>query len=218
MTKCIAVTLVIISLVALDVKAESNVVGFRGGSNFAKLSTETAGDLESVTGAIAGISGVFELTPWLAFQPELLYGVRGSKGKIELNSRGVTSVEGEVKLKYLELPLLLRIHPPVNWPVIPYVVGGTALAANLSAYATGTAMGLGAPVTDDKIDKLVTDGDLELIIGGGVQIWLRYFRVEASARYTKGLLDVDERVSALTLKNNVWSVMVSLLFDVGGGS
>lgn len=206
------------SLVAADVKAESSFIGLRGGSNFARLSTETPGDLERVTGFVGGISGVFELTPWLAFQPELLYSVRGAKGTIELNSGGVSSVEGEVTLKYVELPLLLRIIAPADWPVLPYLIGGTALAANLSAYANGTVEGLGLSVTDERIDELVTDSDWELIIGGGVQIWLRYFRVEASARYTKGLLDVDEQISVLTLKNDVWSVMLSLLIEVGGGT
>lgn len=216
MKKCIAIISVVISLIALDVEAGSNYLGFRGGVNVAKLSTETNSDLESVTGAIGGISGVFELTPWLSFQPELLYGLRGSKGKIELDSRGVSSAVGEVTLKYLELPILLRVHLPIKWPVKPYLVGGAALAANLSAYATGTA-GSYEPVNDEKIDGLVKDGDLELIVGGGIQYGLPFFRVEASVRHTKGLLDVEERVSDLIVKNNVWSVMVSVLFDIGGG-
>ena len=206
------VTLLVTSCFVARAQAGSHFMGFQGGANVSTFSTEEDATMESTNGYALGIIGVFRLTPWLAFQPEAIYTTKGAKGSASWSSRSYDSVEGSVQLGYLELPLLLRIMVPIWRTLTPHVFAGPAVAANFTAEAEGT-WGT-RPITGD-IQRAATDGDLGLVVGGGVDFGLGTSRVSLDIRYTHGLLSVDETCRLPELKNRVWTVSAAILFPVG---
>ena len=208
----LCVFLLVTSCCVERTQAGRHFMGFQGGANVSTFSTEEDASIESTNGYALGIIGVFRLTPWLAFQPEATYTTKGARGSASWSSRSNDSIEGSVELGYLELPLLLRIMVPAWQTLTPHVFAGPAVAANFTAKAEGT-WGT-RPFTGD-IQSAATDGDLGLVIGGGVDFGLRTSRISLDIRYTHGLLPVDETNRLPELKNRVWTVSAAILFPVG---
>lgn len=102
---------------------------------------------------------------------------------------------------------------PIWHTLTPHLFAGPAVAANFTAEADGTWGS--RPITGD-IQRVATDGDLGLVIGGGVDFGLGTSRVSLDLRYTHGLLSVDATNRLPELKNRVWTVSAAILFPVGG--
>jgi len=194
--------------------AKQNLIGLRAGVNVSTLEGDEPADFQSVNRRVFGFVSVFRLTRWIAFQPEALISGKGAEGSVPTNVFGSSSLTGMVELNYFEIPLLLRVTPPLSSRAQPYIYAGPSVAANLSANATGT---IGGRPFDDSIDNVVTDGDLGLVIGGGVDVSVSKVVLELDARYTKGLLPVDETRLTVDPKNRTWSFTLGLLFHVGDG-
>jgi hypothetical protein len=203
---------IVSSVFLTSVRAGNHYTGFQGGWNSSTFSEDANATIEGANNYTAGVIGVFSLTPWLAFQPEAMYSVRGASGIAEYGSYFGGTVEGSVELKYLEMPLLLRFMYPNSRDLVPHIVVGPAIAANLSAEATGM---WGSRPVDGDISKVVTDGDLELVLGGGVDFGVSIVRISFDARYTYGLLSVDNSNRLPDLKNRVWTITAAVLFNVG---
>ena len=198
--------------------AGSNYVGFRGGVTWSTLKGDESADVSSVTRGVGGIAGVFGLTSWLYFQPELLWVGKGTEGTIPIRRFfGEDAVTGHVALNYLEIPLLLRFVPVLDDRWCPYLYGGPGVAANLSAEADGSfADGTPAPIPPDgNIDDIITDGDLLLIAGIGLDIRVKRLLFELDGRYESGLLTVEESRFSPNPKNRTWMISGGLLFTLG---
>jgi hypothetical protein len=197
--------------------AGSNYAGFRGGVNQSSLKGDDPAEVEAITRPMGGFVGLFGLTHWLSFQCELLWSGRGTKGTIPIQFFGEETVVGTVELNYLEIPLLLRFTPRLNNRWRPYVCAGPSVAANLSAKVSGT-FGGGDPLpvsASDGIDEIVTDGDLLLMAGVGLDVVLEHMALELDTRYSKGLLSVDESRRTVDPKNRAWTFSLALLLPLG---
>ena len=207
----------VVSFCASRVMAGSNYAGFRGGVNQSTLKGDDPADVEAITRPMGGFVGLFGLTHWLSFQCELLWSGRGTKGTIPIQFFGQEAVVGTVELNYLEIPLLLRFTPRLNDRWRPYLCAGPGVAANLSAKASGT-FGSGDPLpisASDGIDEIVTDGDLLLMAGLGLDVALKHMTLELDTRYSKGLLSVDESRLTVDPKNRAWTFSLALLLPLG---
>jgi hypothetical protein len=195
-------------------QAGTHYAGFRAGVNVSTLKGDEPADLESVQRPLAGFVGVFELTPWLAFQPEVLWSGKGARGDLPIRFGSITSVKGELTLDYLELPLLLRFRtkPFGRWR--PYASGGPGVAANLAADVdveeiTGGSI---SPTSIAQVERIITDGDLFLVAGAGIGVSFGQLVLEGDARYSAGLLSVEETGRSVDPKNRTWAFSLAVLF------
>lgn len=172
--------------------------GVEGGLTLAKL--ENSGpDVDSVSvdydrGFAVGLFLDSPLGGGLSLQPALLYERR--TGEVEFAPEAV-DVEGDllqIRMSYVELPLLLR-YTAGDGSVRPVLFAGPAASLNLKA-ETRTTFGNGAETTIDIKDE-VSDFDLGVALGAGLQFGES---VSLDARYTIGLLDVDDTADPDELK------------------
>jgi hypothetical protein len=195
--------------------ANDYYLGLRGGANLATLRGDEPASLDWVSHPVVGVVAVFRLTRWILFQPEVLYSSKGATGQVPVRFFGATGLSGSVELNYLEIPILLRVSPPLTGRIVPYVCGGPSVAANLSAYSDATFLVESGPVPmsfPERIDNVVTDGDLGLVLGGGVDFDAGWAVFEFDARYTHGLIAVDETRFSIDPRNRTWGFTLGLLF------
>lgn len=147
-------------------------VGVKAGININEviikdLPREITDDSNSGTGFYAGVYGKVKITDKLSFIPELQFSQKGTRDNGGDN----------VKLNYLELPLLVA-YTPLKWI-------GIDLGASVS-YRLSTTFSTDRPQTtfDDFKDK---DFDLGLI--GGLRVPL-FGRVSVLGRYYLGVTPV----------------------------
>ena len=205
--------LAVASVCSSPVLAGSNYVGFRGGINVSTLKADEPIEMSSVNRPVGGVVGIFELTPWLSFQVEGLWSGKGGEGTVPFNVVMSGSVSGTLSLDYLEIPLLLRATPMTSGRWRPYFYGGPGFAANLSASADAQINDNPlSPTLLEQIEQVVTDGDLLLYAGLGLGVALGRPVLENDARYSAGLIGVDESRFSINPQNRTWGFTVALLF------
>jgi opacity protein-like surface antigen len=137
-----------------------------------------------VMGLAGGVFARLELARWkgvgLGVQPELGYTPRGAD--VELD--GV--YEGNVRYRYLELPMLGRLESPPLGPAAIYAVVGPSLGFVLRAESQS---GLGN-ISDVK--EATSKLDLGLATGAGAVVTVnRHLALNLEARYTHGFFTLD---------------------------
>lgn len=138
-----------------------------------------------VLGLAAGVFARLELARWngvlIGVQPELSYAPRGADVEID----GV--YQGNLRSRYLEAPILVRLESPPLGPAAFYVVAGPAPGFLLSAESES---GLGV-VADVK--AVTSKLDLGLAAGAGAVVTIvPRIALSVEARYTHGLATVDD--------------------------
>ena len=177
-------------------------LGVKGGINLATQNTsgEDAGEdgLTTSPGLVAGVFMTIPIGSWLAFQPEALYSVKGSK----FDGTGFSS---KLLIDYLEVPLLARASRR-GGRIGYYAAGGPYVALQLRA-RTRTAFGRATEEIDigDEVERV----DFGLSAGGGVEWGSLVF----DARYSHGLKDVDkDRSDAVKVTNRAIAVTAGFRF------
>ncbi|MBP8273356.1 MAG: PorT family protein [Acidobacteria bacterium] len=147
------------------------------------------------TGLVAGGFMTFGLSPMLAFQPEVLFSMQGSK--LHFSSNGVDT-NATRKVDYLQIPLLLRIGTNSREHASVYAIAGPTLGILVRATENGT-----------NIKSSVKRTDVGVVAGVGVSIT----RLLLEARYTYDLVDFNkvEQPSGAH-KNRVVSFLVGVVF------
>ena len=197
---CVAAFL---SLVPAPLFAQIPRIGIKGGVNLASQHTsgESGGDagLESLPGIVAGAFTTFRIAPWLEFQPEALYSVKGSK----IDESGFTS---KLLIDYFEVPLLARVSRRGGGRMGFYVAGGPYVAVQLRAR---TRTSFGATTEEIDISEQVERADFGFSAGGGVE-WGRFV---FDGRYSHGLKDIDkERTDAIKVTNRAIAITAGYRF------
>jgi len=161
----LAAGLLLVVLSASTAHAENATFGLIAGVNAATLNPPTPGTGEMLTmrpGAVFGIYAVIPILKAVSFEPELLYVPRNTR-------RMVAGVNTDLRVKYLELPLLAKM--PMFWGV--YITEGISLGFPIEMQ--GLAPSLGD----------ITNPDVAMIIGGGHNIGKKFaieFRYESGFR------------------------------------
>ena len=148
----------------------------------------------------------------LSFQPEVLFAVRGQRIR-DKNASPITTPAGQLKLpaadrvvliRYLEIPLLLRISRRTHENSSVYAIGGLAFALRRTAVIREvTDSGRSEDVAD-----AVTGSNLSYVAGAGLQ----YKRWLVDARFTRGLGNVASDPAALPVKTRAFSVLLGVQF------
>lgn len=165
------------------------------------------------TGVLVGGYALVDFAGPLALQPELRYVHRGFGYDVTISFQEQSSTaSGSLNLRYLEIPLTARLQLPVGIGVSPHVFGGPTVGVNLSAESeTESAQG-GSSRTTDVSDE-VSDTELGLEVGGGVDVPLGVGTVTVDLRYGLGFTNIiDTEETELSLNNRALMVTAGLTF------
>ena len=146
----------------------------------------------------------------LSLQPEVLFAAKGERIR-DKNAPPVTSNSGELKeapadrvvlLRYLEIPVLLKLAKQTHERTSFYLVGGPALAFRRSSVIREIA----DPGKHIDIDDQVTTRNLLFVVGGGLQ----HKRWMVDARISRGVRNVAVDPQPESVKTNAFSVLMGV--------
>lgn len=160
--------------------------------DYPSISTVTQ-DLESRSQVTFGGYLRFDVGRVFSLQPELQYVPSGAKGSFVVDD-GVTpvSVDGVLKMNYLELPLLAKFRFPGGGALTPNFYVAPSAAVNLASKldADLTALGIspaeGGVDIKDEVQSLLFGG----AIGGGFDVRAGSGILTLDARYSRSLSDI----------------------------
>jgi hypothetical protein len=192
--------------------AQGITAGVKGGVNFSNvsLSFNSANTVTfnpgNRTGGIAG--GFVGLDGEKAgFLIEVLWSQKGTK--ITDTEQGITANE-DVRIDYIEVPIVARANFKSSDKVMLHVFGGPTFDFKASDKATVTVSGNGTTVTqtDDSVHLKSTDVGLTF----GMTLDIQKFLIDA--RYTWGLINInkDTTVNDPEVKNKTFSLMFGFKF------
>jgi hypothetical protein len=168
--------------------------GVRIGVNFATLSTDDDQDFnpKTRTGLVVGLYGVVPVNDIFAFQPEVLFSQQGAKAEDG-------GEEATLKLDYVQIPALARIRLGRTSPA--FLLVGPTFGFNTRAESEFNGE------TEDFKDE-VKGNDVGLVTG----IAINAGPAVVDARYTWGLMNIDDSTNPGDVKNKVFSLSFGLRF------
>ena len=142
----------------------------------------------------------FPINNRLGFQPEVLFAMKG----VQLSEKDAGGTVN-IRINYLDVPLLVRYRIPINSRYDGFLVVGPNFGIKISSSAKLDAPG---GTVDEDIDPALKSLDLGLAFGGGITF--RRYLVEG--RFTAGLTDVASTLKphADSLRNRTFSVLVGM--------
>ena len=169
--------------------------GVIGGLGRATFTGGGSQDITWRTTVLAGVVGVVPLGDILAIRPELHFATKGARARV-----GRTA-DNAVDLAYLELPVLLQVHPGRGSLVRPQLYGGMSVAMLLGCMRQRVDC-------DDDRDFGGHDFDSSLVVGGEVGV----LGAALGVRYAAGLNTVRAKVQGLEIVNGVLSFTLRYFF------
>jgi hypothetical protein len=185
---------------AVAAHAQGPSVGIRAGVNLADLSFSSETDVtdsKNLTGLVAGLFATVPLNDIVAFQPEALFSMQGTK----FSDAGESA---KIKIDYFQVPLLGKFKLGKGSPVA--VLVGPTLGFRTRARIEVP----GAPNDfSDDFENEIKRFDLGLVTGVGIDVG----RLVLDGRYTWGLTNIAKDSSDPgTAKNRVLSASVGVRF------
>ena len=168
------------------------------------------GDAERVRSRQGALTGVYMQLPLagpLSVRPEILFALKG--GRVQADVEGGGTVELDIGLAYLELPVLLRVGPR-RGRFRPVVFGGPAPALQI-----GCDLQIADPNTpvratcDESGLPAFRAFDVGIVAGAGLEVRWPQSALALEGRYTTGLRSV---LNDLDVKNRQFGVVLSLTF------
>jgi hypothetical protein len=194
------------AIASLPTTAAAQQIGVKAGVNFATLAeVDEFDDASRRIGLVAGLFAKVPVDEMFSFQIEGLYSEKGLTAEAV---EGGVELDGEIRLRYLEVPVLGRADFGADGsPARFYAVAGAAPAFKLGARLKIEA--LDEEETEDIGDD-IESFDLGLV--GGIGAEFGNFNVEA--RYTHGMLSIakDADDDDEQTKNRVFSVTAGYRF------
>ena len=208
--KVVLVTALFMALPA--VAAGQSTVGFRGGLSLASLGGDDAEDLDSRTGLSFG--GFFNIPV------SDVLGVQLGAGFVQKGaSETELGVDIDVKLGYIEIPLLLTLSPPTSGNVGFTFSVGPALGFNTGCTLSATDAGITIEFDcdDPSIGFDVKSFELGAMVGAGLDIGLtESVSLVLDGFYNFGFTKVDDTGFDDDIKNRAFSILAGVSFSVGG--
>ena len=181
----------ILSALVLSVAASSGVLaqaevhfGVLAGGVFAKVGgSDATGDIKTRVGIAAGGFVTIGVSKNFAIEPEALFVQKGAKQE----ESGVTS---NLKLSYVEVPVLLKLRFPGSGTVVPHVYAGPYLGFKAGCHLSGTDGTVSASVNcdEDPFNFKVKSTDFGATFGGGVDVG----RAIIDVRYDLGFSKIGD--------------------------
>lgn len=177
--------------------------GFKVGVTVANLEGDvsSAAALESRSDVTFGGTLRLDLGPFLSIQPEIQYVPTGGKGTLLVDNGGTpTSVDGALKMNYLELPVLAKFRLPGSPSMVPNLYLGPTAALSLASKLEADLSSVGGSANSeadlkDQMESLLLGG----AVGGGFDLKMGKGLLTLDARYSKSFSDMFKAVSSGTL-------------------
>ena len=182
-------------------------VGGEVGYSRSDLGGPDAQRVRSRQGALTGVFLQVPLTGPLSLRPEILFALKG--GRVQTDAEGGGTIELDIGLAYLELPVLLRAGPR-RGRFRPVVFGGPAPSLQI-----GCDVQIADPDTPVRATCQETalpafrQFDVGLVAGGGLEMRWPQSALALEARYTTGLRSVLDDVD---VRNRSFGIVLSLTF------
>jgi hypothetical protein len=181
---------IVLMLSIASVKGQSSEqnnirLGIKGGLNISNMYTKDVQDNNTLLGFNGGLFIKVPITSGFAFQPELLYTMKGS----ELTYTSFISGKATFALSYVEIPLLAVINLTENFNIH----GGVYLASLTSVKITNKS---NADLFDFESELKKSDFemlDYGLVVGAGLDL----NKLSIGLRYEYGLKPVGKERSFL---------------------
>jgi hypothetical protein len=186
---------------AATAHAQNPSVGVRVGVNLADLSfsseTEIT-DSKNLTGLVAGLFVTVPVNKIVAFQPEVLFSMQGTRFTEE-------GVDAKIKLDYVQVPLLGRFRLGSASPVSVLVGPSLGFRSRAKVEVPGAPAGF-----SDEFEDQIERFDVGLVTGLAADVG----RLVLDGRYTWGLMNIakDNVDGSGTAKNRVFSASVGIRF------
>lgn len=192
-------------------------VGVVGGVSLAKVEltpTDSNVDFSNRVGAVAGALVEVGLGGPFSLRIQPAYVSKG--GRLRLPADGFLfpdAVDAELRLSYVEVPLLLRVGAR-HGTLRPYALLGGSLASRTKAAVAAN----GQTADDGEIDELYERRDRALDFGAGLEIDTgRRGMLFLEVRYNLGLANVAKELEAgEKLSNRDLKLLAGLAFRLGG--
>lgn len=194
--------------------AAQAAMGVKAGANLSKLTG--AVDSEGETGLSAGAYLGFGLGDRLAIQIEALYSVRGG-GDIPLGANAIdeAAAPSDIRLSYVEVPLLLRVGYPGE-RLLPSIFIGPYAGFLVSCGLTLADGSEGECEDEARASWFEPRGtEYGLVVGGGLDWAIGESTVFADVRYGLGLLSIQRGGNAMDLRNGGLTIAGGFAIPLG---
>lgn len=200
-------TAALIPLLTTPMQAQR--IGLVAGGTFSQLRGLDNVNAKNRTGTMFGVALTLPMSGRVAVQPELLFINKGSR--FNTGSGG----NSNIRLDYLEIPMLLRFDRSVTSALSPHLYVGPSLGFKVGCNVqVSTSPGTSSNCTRDAFFQ-PTSVDWGAIVGAGVDLNVLGLGVTGGARYGVGLANISkDDGSALEqrVRNGTLMVYAGLLF------
>jgi hypothetical protein len=182
-------------------------VGGEVGYSRSDLGGPDAQRVRSRQGALTGVYMQLPLTGPLSVRPETLVALQGGRAQADVEGGG--TVELDIGLAYIELPVLLRVGPR-RGRFRPVLFGGPAPALQIGCDVQIVAPNTPIQATCQETDlPAFRQFDVGLVAGGGLEMRWPQSALALEARYTTGLRSV---LNDVDVRNRSFGIVLSLTF------
>ena len=197
-------------LVMLPASLSAQQFGLLGGGTYSQLHGLSNVNAETRSGTMFGASLLLPFGSTWSLQPQFLFSNKGSK--FSTGSNGET----DVRLDYLDIPVLLRYDVAGGSALSPHLYGGPSAGYRVGCNVKVSGSGIPNTSTDcGKNNFDLKTFDWGAVVGGGIDLSVGGFGVTGGARYGIGLADINNANTptlSQRIHNGTFTVYAGLLF------
>jgi hypothetical protein len=161
--------------------AEGMTFGIKAGLNMANLTGDDVKDTSIKIGMAGGVFMSYEITKIFAVQPEVLFIMKGAKGKAD----DATDVKWNIN--YVEIPILIKANLPTEGKIKPFLAVGPGIGILISSkQADGTSV---------DVKDYTKSTNIGIIAGAGVAYQMEKASLSLEARYEMGLATIAKNAA-----------------------
>ncbi len=178
--------------------------GVKGGISMANFYGDDVEDTSMKIGAVGGAFVTAHINEMIGVRLEALYVQKGAEAE---DSVGTTVETVKAKYDYLEIPLLAVAQFEAAEKMMINVYAGPALGILVSA-----------KVEDVDVKDFTKSMDFGIAGGAGFSYAMEAFTILLEARYTLGLMSLDDTEAEADVKNGNFSIMGGFSIPFGGAA
>jgi hypothetical protein len=185
-------------------------LGFQAGLSMAKFGgKDLGGDASYRMGFGGGALLKVPLSDVLSVQPELSFMQKGAEEE-------TSDYDANIKLNYLEIPVLLRFDVPTDGTIDPFFMLGPSMAIKVGCKIGGESGGTSVEVDCDEAGLEVTSVDFGGMLAAGIGIDAGPGQMFVQGRYYAAFTGLDSSDQDADEKNRGWFFSGGYSFPIGG--